>query len=341
MPASNAFPMPRSVELDESSATPIYGKFTAAPLQRGFAHSIGNSLRRILLSSLEGAAISAIRIDGASHEFTTLPNIIEDVTDIVLNLKKIRLNCTGDLPKTLDIKKDKPGAVTAADIVTDGTVEVLNPDQIICTLDKKGSFHAEIEIIKGRGYYPAEKNKKADHPLGTIPIDSLFSPITHVRYNVGTARLGEETEMDSLILEIWTDGRITPKDALEKSAKILQDHLRPFLGSLAGEEGSLASISEEEQKIYKQLVQPVDNIELSVRAQNCLNNANIKLIGELCMKTESKMLKFRNFGRKSLEEIKQKLGTLNLSLGMTFSEEMVTLLQAEAEKLKAKTQEEE
>ncbi|HBC89747.1 MAG TPA: DNA-directed RNA polymerase subunit alpha [Lentisphaeria bacterium] len=333
--------MPRSVELDESTATPTYGKFTAAPLQRGFAHSIGNSLRRILLSSLEGSAISAIRIDGASHEFTTLPNIIEDVTDIVLNLKRIRINCTGDLPKTLEIKKDKPGQVTAADIVTDGTVEILNPDQLICTLDKKGSFHAEVEIIKGRGYFPAEKNKKADHPLGTIPIDSLFSPVTHVRYNVGTARVGEETEMDSLILEIWSDGRITPRDALEKAAKILQDHLRPFLGSLAGEEGSLAAISEEEQKLYKTLVQPVDNIELSVRAQNCLNNANIKLIGELCLKSESKMLKFRNFGRKSLEEIKQKLSALNLSLGMTFSEEMVTLLQAEAEKLKAKTQEEE
>ncbi len=341
MPASNAFPMPRSVELDESTSTPIYGKFTAAPLQRGFAHSIGNSLRRILLSSLEGAAISAIRIDGASHEFTTLPNVIEDVTDIVLNLKRIHVNCTGDLPKTLEIKKDKPGIVTAADIITDGTIEILNPEQIICTLDKKGSFRAEIEIIKGRGYYPAEKNKKADQSLGTIPIDSLFSPITHVRYSVGTTRVGEETEMDSLILEIWTDGRITPRDALEKSAKILQDHLRPFLGSLAGEEGSLASISEEEQKIYKTLVQPVDNIELSVRAQNCLNNANIKLIGELCLKSESKMLKFRNFGRKSLDEIKQKLTSLNLSLGMTFSEEMVTLLQAEAEKLKVKTQEEE
>ncbi len=341
MPVSNAFPMPRSVELEESTATANYGKFIAAPLQRGFAHSIGNSIRRVLLSSLEGAAISAIRIDGASHEFTTLPNIIEDVTDIVLNLKRVRINCTGDVPKTLEIKKDKAGPVTAGDIVTDGTVEILNPDQLICTLDKKGSFRAEIEIIKGRGYYSSERNKKADQPLGTIPIDCLFSPITHVRYNVGTARLGEETEMDSLILEIWTDGRIAPRDALEKASKILQDHLRPFLGSLAGEEGSLASISEEEQKLYKMLVQPVDNIELSVRAQNCLNNANIKLIGDLCLKSESKMLKFRNFGRKSLDEIKAKLTTLGLSLGMSFSEEMVTLLQTEADKMKAKTQEEE
>lgn len=341
MASSLAFPMPRSIEMDESTATPVYGKFIAAPFQSGFGHTVGNSLRRILLSSLEGTAISAIRIDGISHEFTTLPNILEDATEIILNLKKIRLVCHADTPKSLEINKSKAGPVTAGDIITDGTVEILNPDQLICTLDKDALFRAEIEISKGRSWLPSEKNKKPDHPLGTIPVDALFSPVTRVRYNIGAARVGEETEMDSLIMEIWTDGRIAPKDALEKSAKILQDHLRPFLGALVGEEGVLAAISEEEKKLFKTLVQPVDNIELSVRAQNCLRNAEIRLIGELCLKTESKMLKYRNFGKKSLEEIKQKLISMNLSLGMTFSDEMTTLIQNESTKLKSEAQQEE
>lgn len=336
-----AFPMPRSIEMDESTATPTYGKFTAAPFQSGFGHTIGNSLRRILLSSLDGTAISAIRVDGVSHEFATLPNILEDVTEIVLNLKRIRLNCNADTPKNLEISKTKGGPVTAGDIITDGTVEILNPEQIICTLDKDVPFRADIEISKGRGWLPSEKNKKPEHPLGTIPVDALFSPVTRVRYNIGAARVGEETEMDSLVLEIWTDGRISPKDALEKSAKILQDHLRPFLGTLAGEEGALAAISEEEKKLFKTLVQPVDNIELSVRAQNCLRNAEIRLIGELTLKTESKMLKYRNFGKKSLDEIKQKLTSMNLSLGMAFSDEMTTLIQNESNKLKSEAQQEE
>lgn len=340
MTVSSGFPIPRAVEMHEETATNTYAKFTAAPFQSGFGHTIGNSLRRVLLSSLEGAAISAVRIDGTQHEFTTLPNVIEDVTEIILNLKKIRLNYHEDAPKLLEIKANKAGAITGANIVTDGTVEVLNPDQVICTLDKNGNFHAEIEIKKGRGYFPAEKNKRPDQPLGTIPIDSLFSPITRVRYSIGAARVGEETEMDSLIIEIWTDGRISPRDALEKGSKILQDHLRPFLGSLAGEDSLLLAMSEEEQKIYKVLIQRVDDIELSVRAQNCLNNANIKLIGELCTKTESKMLKYRNFGKKSLEEIKQKLGAIGLSLGMTFSEEMLSAIQVESDRIKEGTPEE-
>ena len=338
----SGFPMPKVIELNEKTATDTYGEFTAAPLQSGFGHTIGNSLRRVLLSSLEGFAISAVRIDGVSHEFATMPHVIEDVTEIILNLKQVRLLCNTDASsKQLEIKKDTAGTVTAADIITDGTMEVLNPDQIICTLDKKVNFRAEIEVIKGRGYTPSEKNKKADHPLGTIPVDSLFSPVTRVRYEVGAARLGEETEMDSLVMEIWTDGRMTPPDALERASKILQDHLRPFLGKQSDEDDMLAAISEEEQKLYRTLIQPVENVDLSVRAQNCLNNADIRTLGELCQKSEAKMLKYRNFGKKSLDEIIEKLDSMGLGLGMKMTEELVIALNAEAEKLRAEDKEEE
>ena len=334
--------MPKGIELNEKSATDTYAEFTAAPLQSGFGNTIGNSLRRVLLSSLEGVAISAVRIDGVAHEFGTLPNVVEDVTEIVLNLKKVRLLCHSDATvKQLEIKKDVKGSVTGADIITDGTIEVLNPEQIICTLDKKMNFRAEVEITKGRGYIPSEKNKKADHPLGTIPVDSLFSPVTRVRYEVGAARVGEETEMDSLVMEIWTDGRINPHDALEKASKILQDHLRPFLGKQSDEDDMLAAISEEEQKLYRVLIQPVENVELSVRAQNCLNNADIRTLGELCQKSETKMLKYRNFGKKSLDEIIEKMEKMGLSLGMEMSEELVIALNAEAEKIRAEDNEEE
>ena len=340
MTAAIGFPMPKSIIVDDASSTENYAKFIAAPFQRGYGQTLGNSLRRVLLSSLEGAAICSVRIDGAKHEFDSLDNVLEDVTEIVLNLKCVRLNLHADGPKTLEIRKDKAGPVTAADIVCDSTVEVLNPDQVICTLDKDVPFRAEIEISRGRGWCPAEKNKLPTHPYGTILVDCLFSPVTHVRYQVGAARVGEETEMDSLTLEIYTDGRISPKDALEKAAKILKDHLRPFLGSQMTEDDALAAISEEEQKLFRILSQDVEVLDLSVRAMNCLNNANIKLLGELCMKTESRMLKFRNFGKKSLDEIKEKLSENNLSLGMSFSEELSNAIQAEADRAKAVKKEE-
>lgn len=222
------FPMPESIVIDESTASETYCKFTAAPLQSGFGHTLGNALRRVLLSSMEGAAICAVRIDGAKHEFDSLDCVVEDVTEIVLNLKKVHLNLIGAASKTLEIKKDKAGAVTAADIVCDGTVEVLNPDQLICTLDKDAPFHAEIEVIRGKGYLPAEKSS-VPRTIGTIPVDCLFSPVTRVNYQIGSARVGEETEMDSLVIEIWTDGRIAPKEALERSAQILREHLQVFL----------------------------------------------------------------------------------------------------------------
>ncbi|MCP4179429.1 MAG: DNA-directed RNA polymerase subunit alpha [bacterium] len=340
MGLSNDFPIPQSIEIDESTATSNYAKFVAAPFQSGFGHTIGNSLRRVLLSSLKGAAISAIRIDGASHEFATIPKVVEDVTEIVLNIKKVLLKVHSGTPKTLEIRKSTAGQVTAGDIVTDGTIEVLNPEQVICTLDKDMDFRAEIDIIDGRGYKPSEKNKNDNQPVGTIPVDSLFSPVKRVRYQIGAARVGEETEMDSLILEIWTDGRINPEAALEKSAKILKEHLRPFLGQNEIQDAA-SLISDEEKSLFKLLVQDVETMNLSVRSQNCLDNANIKLIGELCTKPESKMLKYKNFGKKSLDEIVAKLETLGLGLGMTVSETMNDALQMELDKIKAESQEEE
>ncbi len=341
MASVSNFPMPQALVIDEATATDKYAKFIAQPFQSGFGHTIGNALRRVLLSSLEGAAISAVRIEGTTHEFSSLPHVVEDVTEIILNLKKVKLNLNSDQPKVLEIRVKKAGPVTAGDIKTDGTVEILNPEQVICTLDKEVPFHAELEVAKGRGWQPAEKNKRPDHPLGTIPVDCLFSPITYVRYQVSATRVGEATEMDCLTLEIYTDGRVTPKDALEKAAKILKEHLRPFLGSHATEPDMLASMSEDDMKLFHILGKDVDTLELSVRAMNCLNTANIRLLGELCGKTESQMLKFRNFGRKSLDEIKEKLIERGLSLGMDLSEELQSAIQAEAARTKSSTKEQE
>ncbi len=337
------FPIPRSIELDEKTATDKYGKFTVAPLQSGFGHTLGNTFRRILLSSLDGAAIRSVKFDDAVHEFQAMPNVVEDVTEIVLNLKKVLVKMhTDEESKMLEIRKDKSGPVTAANIVTDGTVEILNPEQIICTLDKDSRFRAEIEIGRGRGYVSSEKNKNPEkQPIGTIAIDSLYSPVVRVRYNVGIARLGEATEMDSLSIEVWTDGRTAPKDAVERAAEILRDHLVPFLGSDAMPEKPVTELSDDEQKQIKTLCSKLDDLELSVRSQNCLKNANIKLIGELCMKTEAKMLKYRNFGRVSLDEIKEKLEKMGLSLGMTFPEKIVATVEAEAKKVKEQMKSEE
>ena len=337
MASMNDFPMPNSVEMERETATDKYAKFVASPFQSGFGHTVGNALRRVLLSSLEGSAISAVRIDGTTHEFSSLPNVVEDVTEIILNLKKVKLKLHDDTIKTLEIKKNEAGPVTASDIINDGTVDIINPEQIICTLDKAVPFRAEIEISKGRGWRLAEKNKRAEHSLGTIPVDCLYSPVTLVRYQVGSARVGEETEKDSLTLEIYTDGRVTPQDALKKATKILADHLTPFLGN---EKPASPGLSPEDQNLLKTLTQDVDSLELSVRAMNCLNTANIKLLGELCLKSESKMLKYRNFGKKSLDEIKERLEKMNLQLDMNFSENLKNAILAEAERAKASKKEE-
>ncbi len=340
MTAASGFPMPNSLVIDDGSGnSDTYAKFIAAPFQSGFGHTLGNSLRRVLLSSLEGAAICAVRIEGAAHEFQTLPHVVEDVTEIVLNLKCVRLNLFSENTKTLEIRKDTAGPVTAADIVTDGTVEVLNPEQVICTMDDAFPFRAEIDIIKGKGYLPAER-VSATQVIGTIPVDCLFSPVTRVNYQVGAARVGEETEMDSLELEVWTDGRITPIDAVEQAAKILREHLQVFVGGQTTEKDVKEMMSEEELKLFKTLAQDVEVLDLSVRAMNCLNNANIKLIGELCTKTESRMLKYRNFGRKSLDEIKEKIEKLGLGLGMQLTETVENALEEESVRVRADEQEE-
>ena len=336
MNCENRFPMPKSIVVDEATMTDTYAKFLAQPFQRGYGHTLGNSLRRVLLSSLAGAAICSVRIDGVKHEFGSLENVVEDVTEIVLNLKNVRLNLHAEGPKLLEIRKDKAGPVTAANIICDSTVEVLNPDQLICTLDKAFPFRAEIEVITGKGYLPAEKNTAA-RSIGTIPVDCLFSPVTWVNYQVGAARVGEETEMDSLTLEIWTDGRISPRNALEEAARILRDHLQPFLGTQVVPQD--VKLSDEENRLFKLLSHDIESLDLSVRAMNCLNSANIKLLYELCTKTEGRMLKFRNFGHKSLEEIKEKIEKLGLELGMVLSDRLVAALDAEAASVRAESEE--
>ncbi len=320
------FELPSKLTKVEDGATPTYAKFIAEPFEAGYGHTVGNSLRRVLLSSIEGAAISSIKIDGVNHEFQSIDNVVEDVTEIVLNLKKVLIISHKRDTISLGIKVTRSGAVTAADIQADANIQIVNPDQIICTLDSKRTFEAEIEIKTGRGYCPGEQNKKEEQPIGVIPIDSLFSPVRLVKYAVENTRVGQITDYDKLILEIWTDGRISPDDALKQAASILNHHLDVFdrVSEEAYEfESQQSEVSEEQNKLRKLLNMSVNEIELSVRAANCLNNANITTVGELAMKTEQEMLKYRNFGKKSLNEIKEKLEALGLSLGMKFDERLL------------------
>jgi len=321
------FEMPKQLVKDESTATETYAKYIAEPFETGYGYTIGNSLRRVLLSSLEGAAITSVKMDGAMHEFTVIDGVVEDVTDIVLNLKKIKfkIHNTRD-PQTLILLVNKEGPVTAADIQLNQNVECVNPEQLICTLDKKKKFEMQLEIKIGRGFYPGDENKKPDQSIGVIPIDSIFSPVIRVRYNVESARVGQRTDYDKLIVEIWTDGRITPDDALVQASAILQHHLDVFVGYDKDKiefEKVIEKQDDERSKMRKLLNMSVNEIELSVRAANCLNNANITTVGQLAMKTEQEMLKYRNFGKKSLTEIKEKLAGLGLTLGMKFDTELL------------------
>jgi len=308
---------PRKLEVDAESLTQTYGKFTCEPLERGFGTTIGNSLRRILLSSLQGSAITAIKIEGALHEFTTIPDVVEDVTDIVLNLKEVLLKCVDSKPRVLRIEKDGEGKIAAGDIqLTDG-IEVLNPDHHVLTCSKGAKLRIELHVGTGRGYVPAERNKTAQMAVGVIPIDSLFSPIRKVNFVVTNARVGQQTDYDRLTLEVWTNGAVKPDDAVAFAAKILKDQLSIFINFEEGAEPAHETVvSEEQQKLNENLWKSVDELELSVRSANCLQNANIRYIGELVQKTESEMLKTKNFGRKSLKEIKEILAEMGLSLGM-------------------------
>lgn len=310
------FELPKVLECDKSTLTPTYGKFVAEPFERGYGATIGASLRRILISSIEGRAVTAVKIEGIFHEFSTIPGVVDDVTQIILNIKKLVLRSHANGPKTIKINVNKKGEVTAKDIQTDGTVEVLNKDLHIATLSKKAKLNIEMEVSKGRGYVPAERNKKEDQAIGMLAIDAVFSPVRKVNYRIENTRVGQATDYDRLILEIWTDSSLSPEDALVYAANILQKHLEVFVkyGEFPEEEEEVEETSgkEEAQEVLKK---PISELELSVRSANCLREARIKTIGDLVHKTESQMLKYRNFGKKSLREINDILKEMSLSLG--------------------------
>ncbi|KAF0093853.1 MAG: DNA-directed RNA polymerase subunit alpha [Puniceicoccaceae bacterium 5H] len=320
------FQLPNRLVKEEETATETYAKFTAEPFETGYGHTIGNGLRRVLLSSIEGAAISSVKIEGVQHEFQSIEGVVEDVTDIVLNLKKVLIVSQSRDTVRLSIDVTREGEVTAADIQADSRISVVNPEQVICTLDKSQRFLAELEVKVGRGYVPGEDNKGEDQPIGVIAIDSLFSPVRLVKYSIENTRVGQMTDYDKLVLEIWTDGRITPDECIKQAAAILRHHLDVF-DKVSEEsvefENEQSEVSEEQNKLRKLLNMSVNEIELSVRAANCLNNANITTVGELAMKSEQEMLKYRNFGKKSLNEIKAKLEQLGLSLGMKIDERLL------------------
>ena len=313
------FQLPKRLECDESNYTNTYGKFSVAPFERGYGVTLGNSLRRVLLSSIEGSAVTSVKIAGSQHEFSTIPGVLEDVPEIILNIKSLVLNSHSKIPKTIYIKADTKGEVKAKDIKVDETIEIVNPDLHIATLTKDTKFNVEMEVSRGRGYVTAELNKKEDRVVGVIPVDSIFTPVKKVNFYVENTRVGQRTDYDKLILEIWTNGAITPKDALLYASNILQRHLDTFVNfgqlpeDIVEEEPEM---SKEEITLYEKLRLPISELELSVRSSNCLREANIKTIADLVKRTEEEMLGFKNFGKKSLTEIKELLMGMGLTLGM-------------------------
>ncbi len=310
--------MPESVELDGATYSNTYGRFIVQPLERGFGVTLGNALRRVLLSSLPGAAITAIRIDGVLHEFSTVPGVVEDVAEMVLNLKEVRMKLLNKKPDKVTLHLKGPGEFKAGDIGKATTdVEILNPEHHIATLNKDADFKMELKIGRGKGYVPAEENKTQDAPIGTIAIDSIFTPVRKVAYHVENVRRGQRADYEKLILEIWTDGSLTPDDALTYAGQILRDHINLFIAfEVEPEEEEPVQMDEEIVRIRKLLKMPVDELELSVRASNCLKAANIETVADLVRLTESEMLKFRNFGRKSLQELQKVLEQRGLFFGM-------------------------
>jgi len=311
------FVMPKKLVADEATLTETYGKFIAEPFERGFGTTVGNSLRRVLISSIEGAAVTSLKIDGVLHEFTTVPGVLEDVAQIVMNVKQLAIRAHSRQAKTLVIHKDKKGPVTAGDIETDETVEVINKDHVLCTATKGGPFRMELELSRGRGYVPADRHRKEGQPIGMVPVDALFSPVKRVNFFVEDTRVGQVTDYDRLILEIWTNGAMTPKDALLYASNIMQRHLDLFIGfgtlPAEPEDVETASVSEE---LLEKLRTPISELELSVRSANCLREAQIRTIGDLVQKSPPELLKYRNFGKKSLNEIEELLTGMGLSLGM-------------------------
>lgn len=311
------------IEIVELSEDNRYGKFVCEPLERGYGTTLGNSLRRILLSSLQGAAVTAVKIEGVLHEFSTIPGVREDVTDIILNLKTLRLKMHNDEPKILRIECLAEGEVTAADIITDPDVEVLNPELHLATVDASGSLKMELTVERGRGYVPGDKNKKPDHVIGVIPIDSIFSPIQRVNYQITDTRVGNVTDYDKLTLEVWTDGSIRPEEAVSKSASIMVAHLKLFqnLAGVLPEDDSIDGTFTEvvEEGNSKTMDMTIEDLDLSVRSYNCLKRAGINTVADLVQKSEDDMMKVRNLGRKSMEEVKKKL--IELGLGLSEEEE--------------------
>ncbi len=306
---------PRRLEVDDKSLTPTYGKFYGEPFERGFGTTVGNALRRILLSSLQGAAIVAVRVKGVLHEFSTLPGVTEDVTDIVLNLKEVRVKLHDTTEEVAHLRVKGPREVCAGDIQGGPRLEILNPNHHVATLAKDAELDMELVVRLGRGYVPADRNKREDDPVGTIPIDAIFSPITKVNFTVTNARVGQRTDYDRLVLEVHTDGSVRPEDAVAYAARILQDQVAIFV-NFEEEPAAAPAEARADGTLNENLLRTVDDLELSVRSANCLQNADIKYIGELVQRTDQEMLKTKNFGRKSLNEIKEILREMGLSLGM-------------------------
>lgn len=307
---------PKRLQIETDTMTATYGKFYAEPFERGFGTTLGNSLRRVLLSSLQGAAIASVRIKGVLHEFSTIPGVTEDVTDVILNLKGVLLKIHGTESRNIRIVKKGSGVVTAGDIITDSHVEILNPDHHIATCSKEADLEMDMVVALGKGYVPADRNRDEKAPVGTIPIDSIFSPIKKVNYTVANARVGQITDFDRLNLEIVTDGSVRPDDAVAYAAKILKEQLQIFINFDEDSEPSEQAGGDDSRKINENLYRTVDELELSVRSANCLKNADIHLIGDLVQRSEAEMLKTQNFGRKSLNEIKDILADMGLTLGM-------------------------
>jgi DNA-directed RNA polymerase subunit alpha len=333
-----AFQKPKRLECDNTTLTNYYGKFVAEPFEQGFGLTIGNAMRRTLISALTGAAITSVKIEGVYHEFSTIPGVLEDTTDIILSLKEVRFKLYVDHSKTIYIKATGPGEVKAGDIITDADVEVLNPKLHIATLDEGAQLEMEMTLEKGRGYVSAELNKKDDQPIGVIPIDAIFSPVRKVNFRVDDVFLGPTKTYDRLELEVWTDGSIVPEDAIAQAAKILKEHWSIFIKFEDQEEDEVEAVDEKLIMLQETLDRSVNELELSVRSYNCLKNANIKTIRDLVQKTDAEMLKTKNFGRKSLNEIKEILAKMGLSLGIKLDEDLSKLKVIKREERNAASQ---
>jgi DNA-directed RNA polymerase subunit alpha len=328
---TKGFQKPKRLICDLETLSPTYGQFYAQPFERGFGTTIGNALRRVLLSSIEGAAITAIKIEGVLHEFTPIPNVTEDATNIIMNLKQIPIRLRVAHEKTVYLEADQAGAIKSGNITLDPDVEILDPNVHIATIGDGGSLKIEMRIKNGRGYIPADENFEEDLPIGFIPLDSVHSPIKRVNYSVEAARLGQTTDYDKLVLDVWTNGCIRPQDAIAQAAKIMKDHMFIFINFEEQPEEEEEEVDRDAERLHDNLKRSVEELELSVRSYNCLKNADIKTIGELVQKTEAEMLKTKNFGRKSLNEIKEILAEMGLSFGMRLGDDGKPLPVSKAE----------